>query len=81
MLNNRLETDALKTASKRAIQNTAEETGDLIGNKIADKITKVSKISPRNSSETEHIKFDRETSTKKKKKDREKRYTYLSKKP
>ena len=31
-------TDAIKTASKRAIQNTAEATGDLIGNKIADKI-------------------------------------------
>ena len=29
-------TDAMKTASKRAIQKTAEGTGDLIGNKIAD---------------------------------------------
>ena len=29
--------------SKRAIQKTAEVTGDLIGNKIADKITSVSK--------------------------------------
>ena len=29
-------TDALKTASKRAIQKTTEATGDLIGNKIAD---------------------------------------------
>ena len=29
-------TDAIKTASKRAIQKTAEATGDLIGNKIAD---------------------------------------------
>ena len=35
--------DAIKTASKRAIQKTAETTGDLIGNKIADKITSVSK--------------------------------------
>ena len=26
-------------ASKRAVQKTAEATGDLIGNKIADKIT------------------------------------------
>ena len=34
--------DAIKTASKRAIQKT-EATGDLIGNKIADKITIVSK--------------------------------------
>ena len=39
-------TDAIKTASKRAIQKTAEATGDLIGNKIADKITSVSKKSP-----------------------------------
>ena len=35
--------DAIKTASKRAIQKTAEATGDLVGNKIADKITNVSK--------------------------------------
>ena len=36
-------TDAMKTASKRVIQKTAEATGDLIGNKIADKITSISK--------------------------------------
>ena len=36
-------TDAIKTASKRAIQKAAEATGDLIGNKIADKITSISK--------------------------------------
>ena len=36
-------TDAIKTASKRAIQKTAEVTGDLIGNKNADKIASVSK--------------------------------------
>ena len=35
--------DAIKAASKRAIQKTAKATGDLIGNKIADKITCVSK--------------------------------------
>ena len=35
-------TDAIKIASKRAIQKTAEATGDLIGNRIADKITSVS---------------------------------------
>ena len=35
-------TDAIKTASKRAIKKTAEATSDLIGNKIADKITSVS---------------------------------------
>ena len=32
-------TDAIKTASKRAVQKTEEATGDLIGNKIADDIT------------------------------------------
>ena len=36
-------TDAIKTASKRAIQKAAEATGDLIGNKIADEITSVSR--------------------------------------
>ena len=36
-------TDAIKIPSKRAIQKTAEATGDLTGNKIADKITSVSK--------------------------------------
>ena len=37
--------DAIKTASKRAIQKTAEETGNLSRNKIADKITSLSKKS------------------------------------
>ena len=36
-------TDAIKTASKRAIQKTAETTGDFIGNKIVDKTISVSK--------------------------------------
>ena len=35
-------TDVIKTALKRAIQETAETTGDLIGNKIADQITSMS---------------------------------------
>ena len=35
--------DAVKTASKRVVQKTAEATGDLIGNKIADKITSIGK--------------------------------------
>ena len=34
--------DAIKTTLKRAIQKAAEATGDLISNKIADKITGVS---------------------------------------
>ena len=37
----KLGTDVLKIASKRAIQKTAEPTGDLVGNKIADKITSI----------------------------------------
>ena len=45
-------TDALKTSSKRVIQKTAEATGDLIGNKIADRTTKSSKDSQQNNSET-----------------------------
>ena len=54
-------TDAIKTASKRAIQKTAEATGDLIGNKIADKITSVSKKKsanelPNNETEEEDVK-------------------------
>ena len=40
-------TDVIETASKRAIQKTSETTGDLIGNKVADKITSVSKKSPK----------------------------------
>ena len=43
-------TDALKIASKRAVQ-TAEATGDLVGNKIADKITSISKKSTDRSTE------------------------------
>ena len=35
--------DTAKTASTRVVQKTAEATVDLIGNKIADKITSVDK--------------------------------------
>ena len=45
-------TDALKTSSERVIQKTAEAIGDLIYNKIANKITRVSKASQQNISET-----------------------------
>ena len=48
-------TDAIKTISKRAIQKTAEAAGDLIGNKIADKITSVLKKS---SAQSEKLKND-----------------------
>ena len=35
--------DAAKTAPKRVVQKTAEATGYLIGNKIANKITSIGK--------------------------------------
>ena len=35
--------DAAKVASKRILQKTAEATGDLMGNKIADKTTSIGK--------------------------------------
>ena len=40
-------TDALKTTSRKVIQKTAEAAGDLIGNRIADEVTKISKIPSR----------------------------------
>ena len=45
-------TDAFKTASKGTIQKAAEATGYLIDNKIANKITRVSKHPQQNNSET-----------------------------
>ena len=45
-------TDVFKTFSKRVIQNTAETNDDLIGNKIADKITRSSNTSTQNNLET-----------------------------
>ena len=44
--------DNCKTASKTAIQKTAEAFCNFIGNKIANKITKVLRTSPQSSSET-----------------------------
>ena len=35
--------DAAKSASKRVVQENAEATGDLIGNKIAGKVTSLGK--------------------------------------
>ena len=46
-------TDAIKTASKKLIQKTAEATGGLIGNKIDDKIKSVSKKSNNNNEDVE----------------------------
>ena len=42
----------LKLLQKEQFTKTTEATGDLIGNKIADKIAKVSKTSQQNNSET-----------------------------
>ena len=47
----------LKTSSKRVIQKTARATSDLIGNKIADKITRSSKTSPQNNLKTNEKKL------------------------
>ena len=38
--------DAFKIASKRGIQKTAEITGDLVGNTVANKITSIPKKKP-----------------------------------
>ena len=45
--------EAAKTASKRLVQKTAEATGDLIRNKIADKITLIGK--PKEKEKTKEI--------------------------
>ena len=45
-------TDAIKTSSTTDIQKTAEVTGDLIGNKIAGRSTKVKKSSQQNNPDT-----------------------------
>ena len=50
-------TDTFETPSKRSIQKTAEATGDLIGNKVAVRITNVS---PQNNSETNEEEILRE---------------------
>ena len=52
--------DTIKTASKREIQKKPEKTSDFAGNKIADKITKVSKVLPKNNSETNEKEMLRE---------------------
>ena len=59
-------TDAIKTASKRAIQETAEVTGDLIGNKIADEITSVSREKSTKELSNNETEEDAETTTHKK---------------
>ena len=51
MLNNLLQIH-LKFLQKGSLKKVAEAAGDLIGNKITDQITRVSKTSPKDNSET-----------------------------
>ena len=53
-------TNAIKTASKRAIWKTAEATGDLIGNKIADKIPSISRKSSKELQDENEIEIPKE---------------------
>ena len=64
-------TDAMKTAPKRAIQKPAEATGDLIGNKSADKIISISKKPVKEIYNNDETKEDAEITT------NEKRYISL----
>ena len=59
-------TDAIKIASKRVIQKKAEATGDLIGNKIANKITSISKTPAKELQNNDETEKDMETTTHKK---------------
>ena len=47
--------DAAKSAPKRVVQKTSEAAGDLIGNKIADKITLIGKSKEKETKEIEEI--------------------------
>ena len=70
-------TDSLKSISKRAIQKTAEGSDDLIDNKTADVITKLSS----NSSQTSSVTVESETGNSKfYKKIPKGRYIYISRK-
>ena len=53
-------TYAIKIYSKRVIQKAAEATGDLIGNKIVNTITKVSENSQQSNSKTVTNEHDKE---------------------
>ena len=53
-------TDPLKTSSKIVIQKTTEATGDLIGNKIVNRIPKISQNSQQNDSEAVTNENDKE---------------------
>ena len=49
--------NAAKTTSKQVVQKTAEATGDLIGNKIADNITSLDKTKSKKKKKTKYQKF------------------------
>ena len=53
----------LKLYQKNQFKKKVGATGDLIGNKTADKITKISRTSPQNSLETFTDEHDKEIST------------------
>ena len=59
-------TNAIITASERTIRKTAEATGDLIGNKIADKITSISKKPAKEFHNNDKTEEDAEVTTHKK---------------
>ena len=51
--------DFAKTASKRVLKKTSEATGDLIGNKIAGRITSIGQ--PKNKKEKDEMNAKEET--------------------
>ena len=51
--------DFAKTASKRVLKKTSEATGDLIGNKIAGRITSIGQ--PKNKKEKDEMNVKEET--------------------
>ena len=55
--------DAAKTTPKRVVQKPAEDTGDLIGNKIADKITSIGKRKGKNKQSRQNLHFARKKTT------------------
>ena len=56
----------MQSKQHRAIQKTAEQTGDLTGNKIADKITGISKKAAKELHNNDETEEDVEISTPKK---------------
>ena len=61
IMRNNVQQLQLNILQKKVIQKTAEATGGLIGNKIANKITKLSKNSQQNNSKTVTNEHDKET--------------------